>query len=43
MEVLNPAIAEKREQERRIEGIECEVKSMRDDLKEILHRLAGGA
>lgn len=43
LEELNPALAEKKEQDRRIEGIECEVKSMRDDLKEILHRLAGGA
>ena len=41
MGVLNPAIAEKREQERRIEGIECEVKSLGEMVREFIREMRG--
>lgn len=40
-EVLNPAIAEKREQERRIEGIESEVKSLGEMVREFIREMRG--
>lgn len=41
MEELNPAIAEKREQERRIEGIESEVKSLGEMVREFIREMRG--
>lgn len=41
VEVLNPAIAEKREQERRIEGIESEVKSLGEMVREFIREMRG--
>lgn len=41
MEKLNPAFAEKREAEKRISGIETEVKGLKDMLKNFIEKMGG--